>query len=183
MFYQADLFDTPSPEHTAEAMTLPAVIERIAEVSLRPRYAFMVLQLIARAAAPSALSAGPYVGVGDRRIPLRDWLCDALLPMANRDARRLAQIDDVRIELERAGTLPTDAAEAARCLDEEVRERVRRSGRCNVSRAVSDLVRAGLVRRHYKGYRVDHINRGAQREVVYTILPAAAQALFGLTHT
>jgi hypothetical protein len=33
------------------------------------------------------------------------------------------------------------------------------------------------VRRHYQGYWVDHQNRGAQREVVYTIMPAAAAAL------
>jgi Arc/MetJ family transcription regulator len=32
---------------------------------------------------------------------------------------------------------------------EEVRARLRHSSRTNVSRAVSDLVRAGLVRRHY----------------------------------
>ena len=71
-----------------------------------------------------------------------------------------------------------DAEQAARAIDNEVRERVRRSGRCNVSRAVSDLVRAGLVRRHYQGYRVDHHNRGAQREAVYTITEAAARALW-----
>lgn len=41
----------------------------------------------------------------------------------------------------------------------------------------SDLVKAGLVRRHYQGYRVDHHNRGAQREAVYTITEAAACAL------
>jgi hypothetical protein len=51
------------------------------------------------------------------------------------------------------------------------------SGRTNVSRAVSDLVRAGLICRHYQGYRVDHSNRGAQREAVYTIVPAVQCAL------
>ena len=56
-------------------------------------------------------------------------------------------------------------------------ERVRRSGRCNVSRAVSELVRAGLVRRHYEGWRVDHHNRGARREAVYTLLPDTMRAL------
>ncbi len=179
MFFQADLFEPTALGRSAEELTLPAVIERIAEVSPRPRYAFMVLQLIARAAEPGGLSAGPYVQAADGRIPVRDWLCDALMPMASRDARRLALIDDVRSELERAGKLPKDVTEAAKCLEQEVRERVRRSGRCNVSRAVSDLVRAGLVRRHYQGYKVDHVNRGAQREVVYTIVPAAARALSG----
>ncbi|QBM78198.1 hypothetical protein E2E30_20220 (plasmid) [Sphingomonas sp. AAP5] len=55
----------------------------------------------------------------------------------------------------------------------------RRSGRANVSRAVPDLVRAGLVRRHYQGSRVDHHKRGAQRKAVYTITDAAAGALAG----
>lgn len=62
-------------------------------------------------------------------------------------------------------------------VDQHVRERVRQSGRCNVSRAVSDLVRAGLLQRHCQGYYVDHHNRGAQREAVYTLLPEAMRAL------
>jgi len=31
------------------------------------------------------------------------------------------------------------------------------------------MVAAGLLRRHYQGYRVDHHNRGAQRQAVYTL--------------
>lgn len=62
-------------------------------------------------------------------------------------------------------------------IDAEVRNRVRESGRSNVSRAVSELVRAGLLTRHYQGYRVDHQNRGAQRQEVYTITPEARSAL------
>lgn len=60
---------------------------------------------------------------------------------------------------------------------DEVRERLRRSDRTNVSRAVSDLVRVGLLRRHYRGYRVDHHNRGAGREAVCTLTAAAKQTL------
>ncbi|EQB10428.1 hypothetical protein L288_03875, partial [Sphingobium quisquiliarum P25] len=70
-----------------------------------------------------------------------------------------------------------DTAEAERRVEEEVQSRILRSGRTNISRAVSDLVRAGLLRRHYRGYRVDHPNRGAQREAVYTITPEARLAL------
>ncbi|WP_443024444.1 hypothetical protein [Sphingomonas sp. Ant H11] len=99
--------------------------------------------------------------------------------MAKRDARRLIIVEEVKASLAAQDALPEDPGEAAKAIDNEVRERVRRSGRCNVSRAVSDLVRAGLVRRHYQGYRVDHHNRGAQREAVYTITEAAARA-FGL---
>ena len=112
-----------------------------------------------------------------RQVPLRDWLCDSLVPMAQRDARRLTIVAEVTAALDACNALPADADEASRVIDVEVRERVRRSGRCNVSRAVSDLVRAGLIRRHYQGYRVDHHNRGAQREAVYTITEAAASAL------
>ena len=76
------------------------------------------------------------------------------------------------------GELPDDAA-AERVIDDAVRDRVRRSGRTHVSRAVSELVRAGLVRRHYQGYRVDHYNRGAQRTAVYTLPPETRAALAG----
>lgn len=179
MFHQPDLFDTVRSDRSVppSALDLPEIIERIAGVSSRPRYAFMVLNLIAKAARRTNGKAGPYVVQDDRRIPLRDWLSDSLVPMAQRDARRRSIVDEVRTRLAADDALPADKAEAARIIDLEVRERVRRSGRCNVSRAVSDLVRAGLVRRHYQGFRVDHHNRGAQREAVYTITDVAAAAL------
>lgn len=181
MFHQPDLFDpAPLPENAgAGAFGLPELIERIADVSPRPRYTFMVLNLIAKVAGSNSGSAGPYVFEQNRRVPLRDWLCDSLVPMAKRNPRRLAIVSAVRTSLSADCGLDCDPSEFARLVDDKVRERVRRSGRCNVSRAVSDLVRAGLVRRHYQGYRVDHHNRGAQREAVYTIMPAAARALAG----
>lgn len=137
----------------------------------------MVLNRIAKAAGSNSGSAGPYVVENDRRISLRDWLGDALMPMAKRDPRRLRIVEEVKASLVEQNVLPQDRSEADRMIDSEVRERVRRSGRCNVSRAVSDLVCADLVRRHYQGYWVDHHNRGAQREAVYTLTPAAAAAL------
>ncbi|MGB3930863.1 MAG: hypothetical protein WBL20_18105 [Sphingobium sp.] len=155
---------------------LPGVLERLADVSARPRYTFMVLNLIARAAGQSD-SAGPYVREDGRAVAIRDWLSDALMPMAQRDARRVAVVNQVRTELFRKGVLPADERLAEEMIAEEVRARLRHSGRTNVSRAVSDLVRAGLVRRHYQGYRVDHENRGAQREAVYTIAPRVKRAL------
>ncbi|KEQ53716.1 hypothetical protein [Sphingobium chlorophenolicum] len=155
---------------------LPGVLERLADVSARPRYTFMVLNLIARAAGQSD-SAGPYVREDGRVIAIRDWLSDALMPMAQRDARRVAVVNQVRAELARKGVLPVDDEQAEEMIAEGVRARLRHSGRTNVSRAVSDLVRAGLVRRHYQGYRVDHENRGAQREAVYTITPRVKRAL------
>lgn len=181
MFHQPDLFDAARTTglDKRDSLDLPDLIERIADVSSRPRYAFMVLNLIAKVANSNSGSAGPYVLDQDRRVPLRDWLCDSLVPMAKRDARRLAIVAEVRASLDQANMLPSDANAADRLVEEEVRARVRRSGRCNVSRAVSDLVRAGLVRRHYQGFRVDHHNRGAQREAVYTLTAAAAGALAG----
>lgn len=172
-----------APHHAGPAcdgatgdLDLPSVLERLADISARPRYTFMVLQLIARAAGESD-SAGPYVRDGDRAIPVRDWLSDAMLPMAQRDARRRAVVAQVRAELNGRGALPSDVADAKQAVADGVRARLRQSGRTNVSRAVSDLVRAGLVRRHYQGYRVDHENRGAGREAVYTIAPAVKRAL------
>ena len=103
MFLQPDLFDTAEPTQSgvAERLNLPDLIERIADASPRPRYAFMVLNLIAKVANNNNGSAGPYVVEQDRRIPLRDWLCDSLVPMAKRDARRLAIVEEVRGTLTR----------------------------------------------------------------------------------
>lgn len=176
--FQPDLFATDAvraPTATGD-LDLPSVLERLADVSTRPRYTFMVLHLIARAAGDSD-SAGPYVREGARAIPVRDWLSDAMLPIAQRDARRLAVVAQVRADLSGRGALPDDAQGAKQAIADGVRARLRQSGRTNVSRAVSDLVRAGLVRRHYQGYRVDHENRGARREAVYTIVPAVRRAL------
>jgi len=69
--------------------------------------------------------------------------------------------------------LPKNSKAAAYAIDLAVRLRVRASGRCNVSSAVSELVRAGLVHRHYQGWRIDHHNRGARREAVYTLAAEA----------
>lgn len=171
--FQPDLF--PRVE-TVDDLNLPALLERLSDISPRPRYTFMVLNLIARAAGTSG-SAGPYVTDGDHAVPVRDWLSDALLPVAKRDSRRRMLADQVRAELERKGGLPDEPGLADAIVGDEVRARLLRSGRTNVSRAVSDLVRAGFVRRHYQGYRVDHQNRGAQREAVYTITPAVKRAL------
>lgn len=58
-----------------------------------------------------------------------------------------------------------------------IKQRVRRSGKTNISRAVSDLVRAGLLRRHYAGWWKDHQNRGGQRQAVYVVDADALAAL------
>ena len=112
---------------------------------------------------------------GKASIPVRDWLSDALAPMAERDQRRRDLV--ARAADAVADDLPSDPDAASQFLDNEVRERVRRSGKTNVSRAVSDLVRAGLLRRHYAGWCKDHQNRGGQRQSVYTVNASALAAL------
>src|SRR5204863_144177 len=103
--FQPDLFsleDCARPVKAGEPtrpLDLPAILERLTIVCERPRYSFMVLNLIAQASAQTG-SAGPYIREGDRRIPVRDWLCDALVPVAQRDPRRLAIADKVRQDLE-----------------------------------------------------------------------------------
>lgn len=154
------------PAQTGNDMAV--LLHVVAEASLRPRYAFMVLTLIAEA-ADSDGKAGPFVRRGNQIHSLRDWLSESLAPMGARDPRRLALTDRVRDELQREGKLARDPVEAALLLEQEVRDRIRMSTKTNLSRAVSELVRAGLVRRHYAGFRVDHQNRGGHRHVVYTL--------------
>lgn len=184
MFYQADLFEQSLPPLEAPAIlpaeiasaNLPELVERIAIVTRRPRYALLVLELIARGARPDG-SLGPYVRTQEGRVPVRDWICQALAPLAKRDCRRIAMVEAVRKEVLSGAGRGTEPAELERACAARVQERIIRSGRTSVSRAVSDLVKAGLLRRHYQGYRIDHPNRGAQREAVYTILPEVRRAL------
>lgn len=181
MFCQADLFDParhPLVDVPALSVALPDLVERVSQVSKRPRYALLILNLIAKAAGENG-SLGPYVQSEAGQVPVRDWLCLALAPLANRDCRRTAMIAAVRSELKAKVDALESAGDLAQQQDEEIKARILRSGRTNVSRAVSDLVRAGLLRRHYRGYRVDHLNRGAQREAVYTIAPEVRIALAG----
>lgn len=182
MFYQADLFDRVEqapPAPPPLTIALPDLVDRVSQVSKRPRYVLLVLNLIAKAAGENG-SLGPYVRSEAGQVPVRDWLCLALAPLAKRDCRRMAMIAAVRSELTAQAGAPQDEDDLAQLLDEEIEARILRSGRTNVSRAVSDLVRAGLLQRHYQGYRVDHPNRGAQREAVYTIAPEVRLALAGL---
>jgi hypothetical protein len=156
----------PAPRPKSSEMSL--LLAKLAQISSRPRYAFMLLNLIAEV-ADSDGRAGPYVVRGNASMRLRDWLTDALTPMGGRDPKRIAMAERVRQELEDQGKLPGDIDEACAAVDDEVRNRVRASGKTNLSRAVTELAKAGLLKRHYEGYRVDHLNRGAQRHAVYTL--------------
>jgi hypothetical protein len=156
---------------------LSLLLDELARLSTRPRYAFMLLNLIADVAQANG-SAGPYVRIGEGIIPLRDWLSDSLTPIGARDTKRQALAVRVQAEFESSGRLPPDPALALAVVEEEVRDRIRASGKTNLSRAVTELVKAGLLRRHYQGFRVDHLNRGAQRHAVYTLI-GRAKCLLG----
>lgn len=167
---------SPHPMSDDTPLDLPRVMQRVAVHSARPRYTFLVLDLISRAAGAGG-QAGPYVREGDALVPIREWLCDAIQPAAARHPRRLAITETVREALAAEGRLPGDPVAAGRAVEVAVRDRVRASGMTAVSRAVSELVSAGLLQRHYQGYRVDHANRGAQRQAVYTVPPSVRAAL------
>lgn len=174
------MFHAPVSSRIPGGSDLSLLLDQLSHCCSRPRYAFMLLTLIADVAKPDG-SAGPMVRVGKALIPLRDWLCDALTPMGHRDPRRMALVERVREELRKEERLTGDAAVDEALVQDEVRTRVRASGKSNLSRAASELVKAGLLKRHYQGYRVDHLNRGAQRQAVYT-LTGRARVLVGAPH-
>ncbi|OYX60229.1 MAG: hypothetical protein B7Y89_16780 [Novosphingobium sp. 32-60-15] len=147
---------------------MAALLDMLAHASTRPRYAFMVLSLIAEVANADG-EAGPFVKRDRQMHTLRDWLCDSLAPMGGRDPRRIALAARVEADLTATGALPKDSRQSAAMVERELRDRIRASGKTNLSRAVSELVAAGLLRRYYAGYAVDHPNRGGQRNAVYVL--------------
>lgn len=158
---------------TAQILDVGAILRRLANASARPRYAFLVLNLISEAADGEG-HAGPMVVVGNRTLLLRDWLSDALSPLARGQRRESLR---QRVAAALAEGLPGDPVLAEAIVMAAVDERVRVSSKTNVSRAVGDLLRAGLVRRHYAGWRTNHRNRGGQRTAVYTVEANALAAL------
>lgn len=168
------MFHSGKPLEPSGRCDVAAVLETLAGVSSRPRYAFMLLNLIAQVAGSDG-SAGPWIKREGELILLRDWLCDALTPMAQRGPRAGALAERVRRDLDERGLLPDGDAARRQAIEDEMRLRARVAGKSNLSRAVSELVRAGLLRRHYQGYLIDHHNRGGQRHAVYTLAGDALQ--------
>lgn len=162
-------------EHNAHIETVGSVLSVLAKVSRRPRYAFLVLQLVAEIADKRG-HAGPFVRHGDTVVLLREWLCSQLLPLTAQNMRRAAL--RARVEASLANTMTGDPRLDAIIVAEAVEEQVRSAGRTNVSRAISDLVRAGLVTRHYAGFATNHSNRGGGRNAVY-VVPYVIRCLLG----
>jgi len=162
------MFHTPLRAAGGARAEVSGLLGTLAKCSKRPRYAFMLLTLIAEVADEKG-SAGPWVETDGGRLAVRDWLGEALAQMAERESKRQALVDRVTADLVREGGLPADPAKAQQTIDAEVTARVRAAARTNVSRAVSELVKAGMLRRHYAGFAVDHQNRGGQRHAVYAL--------------
>ena len=150
----------------AGTISVGHIVTTLAEVSRRPRYAFMVLNLISEIAGPDG-KAGPYVRKGNEHISVRDWLSDCLAPLGQ-DERRRADLRR-RLMAEMKKELPHDPEEAERLVERALQTRIRNSSKTNISHAVSDLVKAGYVKRHYEGWVRNHVNRGAQRHAVYVV--------------
>jgi hypothetical protein len=151
----------------------------LSEVSSRPRYAFLVLQLVAEAADGRG-QAGPLVCRDGNPILLRDWLCTQLLPLSEQQRRRAAL--RVRVTNSIKDELTGEEARDSARIDQAVEEQVLAVGRANVSRAISDLVRANLVTRHYAGYATNHCNRGGGRHAVYVVRPEVLRLLLRPAH-
>lgn len=175
--FQQDLFPfvPPSPA-PPRAMTMTDVVRRISDHSARPRYSFMVLDLMIKVARSDG-QAGPLVRDGEAHVPIREWLAAAIAPSGARHHQRRATEAKMRAMLATNDQLPDDPAAADLAVETAVSAHIRASGMTAISRAVSELVRAGLITRHYQGYCVDHVNRGAQRHAVYTVNGAVLTAL------
>lgn len=161
-------------DNTAHIHSVGSIFSVLADVSRRPRYAFLVLQLVSEIADDRG-QAGPFVKSDGAVVLLREWLCRQLLPLSEQKSRRAALRSRVANALK--PKLTGDPAIDGLRLDLAVEEQVRSAGRTNVSRAISDLARAGLVERHYAGYATNHENRGGGRNAVYVVHPAVRRLL------
>lgn len=161
---------TPAPAGIGE------IFASLARLSQRPRYACLVLQLVAEIADAQG-EAGPFVFQAGERVLVRDWLCSQLMPISEKGRRREALRQRVIATLSDA--LSGDPLRDAARIEAAVEEQALAVGRANISRAMSDLVRAGFVTRHYAGYATNHENRGGGRHVVYVVQPHALGLLRG----
>lgn len=161
-------------QHFCPIHDLGSVVERLALYSARPRYAFMLLQLLSEA-ADSRGRAGPFIRTENVSATIRDWLVIKLMPMSARDSRR--ETLRARVAEGLADSLTGIAEADDLVIKKEMDHQALMIGRQNVSRAISDLVKAGLLMRHYAGYATNHANRGAGRHAVYVLCPDTMTAL------
>jgi hypothetical protein len=151
------------------------ILESLAGVSSRPRYAFMILHLLAEQAGPGG-KAGPFITDDDQeRLTLREYIGKRVSRMTGHDRRR-KQLE-ARIRAELADKLPQDLFEAQQMIDQEVAERAKAVSADNFSRVVGELERAGYLTRFYQGYRKNHANKGGLRNLVCVLDPDVTAAL------
>ena len=153
---------------------LGSLYDILSKCSARPRYALLLLQLVAELADGNG-QAGPFIDTGSEKLLLRDWLSIQLNPLSERCGKR--PIMEARIKAEAASALTGDAEEDAAMIRRNMEQRARVVGRANVSRSISDLVKAGLMTRYYSGYATDHCNRGGGRHAVYVVAPNVLRLL------
>lgn len=152
----------------ANSMDMRTLLSRIGTHSQRPRYAFLVLNLIAKGADEHG-ECGPFIQHEGEAWLVRLWLLEMLHPILGRACRKPEAPAETAPHLDAGSSVPSGDGDASR-----------RSGLTNISRAVSDLVRAGLITRYYAGYRVDHAHRGGQRHAVYVLSAGVREALSGV---
>lgn len=150
------------------------ILDRLSEVSSRPRYAFAVLNLLAEQAGPGS-KVGPFIQDEDELLSLRHWIGKRLARLSGRNQRR-RKIEQ-RIRQEIADKLPEDLFEAQKIVDAAVEEHVRATGADNFSRVITELEKAGYVARFYEGYRTNHANRGGLRNLVCVLDADVSAAL------
>jgi len=156
------------------ATNVGRILDRLAEVSSRPRYAFAVLNLLAEQAGPGS-RVGPFINDGGETLPLRTWVGKRLSRLSGRSQRRKKIEQRIREEL--ADTLPDDLFEAQRIVEAAVEEHVCATGADNFSRVVTELEKAGFVSRFYQGYRTNHSSRGGFRNLVCVLDADVSAAL------
>lgn len=166
----------PQPRESG-ALTVGAILDRLAESSRRPRFSFLLLLLLAEVADARG-TAGPFVVGGNHHLPVREYLAARLGGLAKHDRRRQALRKRITNEVAAAGGTPqADLFTRQARIDEELEALVRAEAARNVSRCITDLERAGLCSRYYAGRTVDHRNRGGRRHAVYVVSPEVLAAL------
>lgn len=147
------------------------ILQTLAGTSQRPRFAFMLLGLMSELADQDG-RVGPFVG--QPSVPVRDWLARTLVPLTAHHRRRQALLDRMRCKL--GQTLPPDPEQAQRILSARLEERAIVAVKSNISRAMTELEKAGFIDRYYAGYRTNHAHRGGRRTAVYTLKPETVAA-------
>jgi hypothetical protein len=156
------------------AVNISRILDRLSNLSLRPRYAFAVLSLLAERAGADG-KVGPFIEEDGEVLSLRVWVGKQLARTSSRTERR-KQVKQ-RIQNDIAQGLPDDPLEAQAIVELAVEEHVRATGADNFSRVITELERAGYLVRYYEGYNTNHTNRGGGRYLVCVLNAEVSAAL------